>query len=204
MADIKKGTDKIGVFLGRLQPPHKGHLAVIEKALSECDKVVIIIGSSNKKDTLRNPFSFELRKTLLINSLKKSEDKKRIKIYGLPDWSQEDKTEDNSIWGHYLYYNMVSRAGQKNFTFYYCDEADVIKSWFDDEVKKYIDFCVSDRTFFEGISSTKIRNALINFSKDDKLYLKKYLPKAVYSQVNKLRDHLLKVSKKPNADFTME
>ena len=203
MKDIAQGSEKIGVFLARLQPPHKGHLAVVERALRECDRVVIIIGSSNKKDTLRNPFSFKLRKEMLINSLKSSEDKKRIEIYGLPDWSQEDKTEDNSVWGHYLYYNMVSRAGQKNFTFYYCDDSDVIKSWFDDEVKRYITFCLSDRTYCEGISSTKIRKALTNFSKEDKAYLKKYLPKAVYSQVNKLREILLKVNNKPTQDFTM-
>ena len=32
---------KIGVFIARFQPLHKAHMFVIEKALKECDKLVI-------------------------------------------------------------------------------------------------------------------------------------------------------------------
>lgn len=33
------------------------HMQVIEQALQECERLIIILGSSNKEQTLRNPFS---------------------------------------------------------------------------------------------------------------------------------------------------
>ena len=47
--------EKIGVFLSRMQPLHMGHLGMIDKALSENDKLLILIGSANKEGTIRNP-----------------------------------------------------------------------------------------------------------------------------------------------------
>ena len=73
---------KIGVFLARFQPLHNAHLHVIKKALEECDRVVIMLGSSNKKSMLRNPYDFNLRYDLLKASL--SDDMERIDIYELP------------------------------------------------------------------------------------------------------------------------
>lgn len=46
----------VGVFLARMQPVHKAHLFMVTKACEECDEVCVILGSENKKDTLRNPF----------------------------------------------------------------------------------------------------------------------------------------------------
>lgn len=45
----------IGVFLSRMQPLHIAHLGMIDKALSENDKVIVLIGSANKEGTIRNP-----------------------------------------------------------------------------------------------------------------------------------------------------
>ena len=61
---------KIGVFLARFQPIHNAHLYVIETALKECDHVAIMLGSSNKNNMPRNPFDFNLRYNLLMDSLK--------------------------------------------------------------------------------------------------------------------------------------
>ena len=201
----REKTKKIGVFLARFQPLHNAHLYVIEKALQECDKLIIMLGSSNKKDMLRNPFSFELRKEMLKASLKNKEDLNRIEIYELPDWSQESIKEDDAVWGHYLYYNVVSRAGQKRFSLYYSDSPDIVKPWFDDEIKDYITLRLLERDkIMDGLSSTKIRNALLNLSPEDKQYLKRCLPKPVYENVGKLRGIWLKSIENPQADFSME
>ena len=74
-------TLKIGVFIARFQPLHKAHMYVIEKALKDCDKVVIMLGSSNKENMPRNPFNFRLRKELLSESLSNEHDMTRIQIY---------------------------------------------------------------------------------------------------------------------------
>ena len=196
---------KIGVFIARFQPLHKAHMYVIEKALKECDKVVIMLGSSNKENMPRNPFNFRLRKELLSESLSNEHDMTKIQIYQFPDWSEENLDNDNSVWGHYLYYNIVSRINQKHFTLYYSDSPTVAKSWFDDEVNKYISFCFLDRQkVFDGLSSTKIREALLNFTDKDKKYLYKFLPEAVFERVEELREIILKVHKNPKNDFTMK
>ena len=38
---------KYGVILARFQPIHNGHLALIKKACSENDKVLLLVGSAN-------------------------------------------------------------------------------------------------------------------------------------------------------------
>ena len=43
-----------GVILARFQPVHNGHLALIKKAVKENDKVVLLVGSSDKFN-IRNP-----------------------------------------------------------------------------------------------------------------------------------------------------
>ena len=52
----------VGVFLARMQPVHKAHLFMVNKACEECDEVCVILGSENKKDTLRNPFTIDVEK----------------------------------------------------------------------------------------------------------------------------------------------
>ncbi|MEM2947357.1 MAG: adenylyltransferase/cytidyltransferase family protein, partial [Candidatus Bathyarchaeia archaeon] len=37
---------KRGLFVGRFQPFHKGHLSVIEDILKEVDELVIVVGSA--------------------------------------------------------------------------------------------------------------------------------------------------------------
>ena len=204
MNNVQKPV-KIGVFIARFQPLHKAHMYVIEKALKECDKVVIMLGSSNKENMPRNPFNFRLRKELLSESLSNEHDMTKIQIYQFPDWSEENLITDDAVWGHYLYYNIVSRINQKSFTLYYSDDPEIVKHWFDDEVKDYISFCFLDRQkVFEGLSSTKIREALLNFTDADKKYLYKFLPEAVFERVEELREIILKVHKNPHKDFTMK
>jgi len=56
------------LFIGRFQPLHKGHLHAIKFILSKFDEVIIVIGSTNKKNTFENPFSFKERKYMLQES----------------------------------------------------------------------------------------------------------------------------------------
>lgn len=49
------------LFVGRFQPFHNGHMNVIESLAKRYDRIVIIIGSAEQKDTKENPFSVEER-----------------------------------------------------------------------------------------------------------------------------------------------
>ena len=48
---------KRGVFVGRFQPFHKGHLAAVKSVLRGVDEVVVVVGSSQYSHTLDNPFT---------------------------------------------------------------------------------------------------------------------------------------------------
>lgn len=60
---------KCGVFLARMQPVHNAHLWLVNKSLEENDKVLIVLGSENKVDMLRNPYDINLRKQMLRECL---------------------------------------------------------------------------------------------------------------------------------------
>ncbi|MHA1747568.1 MAG: nicotinamide-nucleotide adenylyltransferase [Promethearchaeota archaeon] len=59
---------KKALFIGRFQPFHKGHLHAIKYILANFQEIIIVIGSSNKRDTFENPFSFEERRDMIKKS----------------------------------------------------------------------------------------------------------------------------------------
>ena len=194
-----------GVVLFRAQPLHKAHMWLIERALEENDKVCLVLGSSNKHEMLRNPFTFELRREMIEGALSNKEDMHRIILFELPDWSQEGIKEDDTVWGHYLYYNIVSRIEQKNFSIYYSDEPELIEPWFDDEIKQFVGLRLFERQqVFEGLSATKIRNALLEYDNESKGYLIQMLPENVFNMTEKLRQLWIDTLADPSTDFTMQ
>jgi len=56
------------VFIGRFQPFHLGHKQVIDKALTLAERVFVLIGSSNRSRDGRNPFTFDERKKMILNT----------------------------------------------------------------------------------------------------------------------------------------
>lgn len=73
-----------GLMVGRFQPFHKGHLAVIREILSKCDDLVIVIGSAEESHTEKNPFTAGERYQMLISSLTEDE-RARVHIIPLRD-----------------------------------------------------------------------------------------------------------------------
>lgn len=53
------------VFIGRFQPFHNGHKAVIEEGLRRANAVAVVIGSAYEARTLRNPFTYEEREEMI-------------------------------------------------------------------------------------------------------------------------------------------
>ncbi len=58
------------VFVGRFQPFHRGHLAVIRAALERSAHVLVLVGSANAARSTRNPFTFEERSRMIVESLR--------------------------------------------------------------------------------------------------------------------------------------
>ncbi|MCL2134435.1 MAG: nicotinamide-nucleotide adenylyltransferase [Candidatus Bathyarchaeota archaeon] len=69
-----------GLYVGRFQPFHLGHLCAIEEVLTKIDELVIVIGSAQYSHNLKNPFTAGERLTMIRHAL------------------QETGTNTNKIW----------------------------------------------------------------------------------------------------------
>ncbi len=62
-----------GLYVGRFQPFHLGHLHAIKYILSEVDEVVMVIGSAQYSHQLDNPFTAGERVTMIRKALDEAE-----------------------------------------------------------------------------------------------------------------------------------
>ncbi|MBU4033026.1 MAG: nicotinamide-nucleotide adenylyltransferase [Candidatus Thermoplasmatota archaeon] len=58
-----------GLFLGRFQPFHEGHLEVVREIATQVDKLVIAIGSAQESHTLEDPFTAGERHLMISETL---------------------------------------------------------------------------------------------------------------------------------------
>lgn len=79
-----------GLLIGRFQPFHIGHLFAVKFALSNVDKLWIGIGSSNRSNEKRNPFTADERKEMILSSID-SETRNRVEIYYVPDIGDHER-----------------------------------------------------------------------------------------------------------------
>ncbi len=80
----------VGLVIGRFQPFHKGHLYLIKKAINHADKIIIAIGSSNKKDG-DNPLSYKIRTDMLRKMIEHEHlEDKVLKIVPSPDDTSDE------------------------------------------------------------------------------------------------------------------
>ena len=79
-----------GLLIGRFQPFHLGHLDAVLFGLSRTENLFICIGSSNKSNERRNPFSAEERREMIISSIEPSM-ADRLKIFDIPDVGDHEK-----------------------------------------------------------------------------------------------------------------
>ena len=78
-----------GIYIGRFQPFHIGHLRTLELALSESEQVIVILGSHRVAPNIRNPWSAEERMQMIWACLS-SKDRDRISFIPVRDWLYSD------------------------------------------------------------------------------------------------------------------
>lgn len=75
-----------GLFVGRFQPFHKGHLATVKFALGKVDQLVIVVGSAQKSHESKNPFTAGERVRMIKESLDSDKvDMFKVLIIPVPD-----------------------------------------------------------------------------------------------------------------------
>lgn len=86
-----------GLFIGRFQPFHKGHLHAAKFALRVCKNLIIGIGSSQESGTIKNPLQSKARRKIIRSALSaEGIDMKRISFLEIPDFN------DNEEWFKYI------------------------------------------------------------------------------------------------------
>ncbi|MFB3888710.1 MAG: nicotinamide-nucleotide adenylyltransferase [Candidatus Bathyarchaeia archaeon] len=75
-----------GLYVGRFQPFHMGHLEAIKEVLKEVEEIVIVIGSAQYSHNANNPFTAGERLVMIRNALEEAEvDLAQVWIVPVPD-----------------------------------------------------------------------------------------------------------------------
>ena len=102
--------------IGRFQPFHKGHKALIKKALSVSKRVIVFIGSSQENRTEKNPFRPCERMKMILTSFDVKE-QRRLVFVPLPDYA------DNADWLDHITSSLqLINQDEGTFTFVCCDK----------------------------------------------------------------------------------
>lgn len=169
-----------GLILGRFQIFHKGHESLIEDAFSYCDKILIFIGSSDKKGTKENPFSYHLRKKMI-----KSIYGNKVIIKPLPDIGVGDVPQR----GDYVFFNAKKYINPVDYIFYGNEIKHSLR--YSEKYSKNTKFQILNRKDIP-ISATEIREAIL---KDDYEFFAKYTNPDIHKYYKKLQKILLKIEK---------
>ena len=134
-----------GFLIGRFQPFHLGHLEAVNFALSKVDQLYIGIGSSNKSNELRNPFTADERNQMIKSSLDEII-MQRVSLYNIPD------VDDHSKWTE-----SIDKIIPKYDIVFSND--DFTHRIYEENTKKIISVALKSR---EDLSGTNIRRLIQN------------------------------------------
>lgn len=87
---------KLSVYIGRFQPFHVGHKSIVEHALAQSERVLILVGSANNSGTVKNPLSYETRSDLIKKCLS-DEYGERVIVAPLNDIFTSDELWVNQV-----------------------------------------------------------------------------------------------------------
>ncbi|QNP49864.1 bifunctional nicotinamide-nucleotide adenylyltransferase/Nudix hydroxylase [Diaphorobacter aerolatus] len=76
------------ILIGRFEPVHTGHLALLSHALEKADRVIIIVGSAFQARSPKNPFTWSERAQMLLGSLSDA-DRTRVDVVPVRDYYDE-------------------------------------------------------------------------------------------------------------------
>lgn len=86
-----------GLYIGRFQPFHLGHLSAVKQALEQVDRLIIGIGSSQYHHTPENPFTGHERQKMIESALQEEGIESKCQIFLIPDLHQPEKWVEHVI-----------------------------------------------------------------------------------------------------------
>ena len=76
------------ILIGRFEPVHTGHLALLREALVQARQVIVIVGSAFQARTPKNPFTWHEREAMLRGALPEG-DRTRLTVLPVRDYYNE-------------------------------------------------------------------------------------------------------------------
>ncbi|MDO5091739.1 MAG: bifunctional nicotinamide-nucleotide adenylyltransferase/Nudix hydroxylase [Cardiobacteriaceae bacterium] len=76
------------VFIGRFQPPHLGHFALIREALNQAERLIILCGAAGSARRVRNPWTVAEREAMIRAGLT-PEENARVAIGAVADYPED-------------------------------------------------------------------------------------------------------------------
>lgn len=173
----------ISFVVGRFQPFHNGHLALVKKAIEHSDNgpTIVFIGSSNAEESARNPFNFYKRVDMISKSFSR-EELKNIILMPLPDFEYDIEWIQHVA--HCL--RTIAEKNQYDEVTYravVCDkDADTTNS---NDLFELLDNCEVIRIVNSNImSATDIRDQIFNHNvKPDDIHELPFSTKSVLNEI---------------------
>ncbi|MCM5680600.1 bifunctional nicotinamide-nucleotide adenylyltransferase/Nudix hydroxylase [Schlegelella sp. S2-27] len=80
----------VAVYIGRFQPFHRGHLALLRQALALAPRCVVVLGSAHQARTPKNPFTWQERAEMVRLALSEDE-RSRVRFLPVRDYYDETR-----------------------------------------------------------------------------------------------------------------
>jgi bifunctional NMN adenylyltransferase/nudix hydrolase len=190
---MSKNTQRFDalIFIGRFQPPHRGHLDVLRRALSQASRVCILIGSTDRPRTIKDPFSYDERRQMILALLDEDE-RERVVIAPV-----QDSMYNDGDWLRWIQDAVASELGdttgrriglighEKDASSYYLR---MFPQW---------EFVETDAT--EDISATEIREQL--FAERNNSFVSWAVPAPVHAWLEDFRTRPEFAQLKSEAEF---
>lgn len=173
----------VGVICGRFQTFHIGHESLVDTALKLCDRVLILVGSSQECGTERNPLNIDTRIRMLRAIYG---DDGSIIIKGISDLTNENDIRPE--WGRYLLDN-IDRYIYKTPELMIYGNDESRSRWFDpDDIKDVTEIIVSRGKI--PISTTQVRALMVA---DNRREWQKWVNPKLHKMYDEIRRELMSV-----------
>lgn len=120
----------VGVFIGRFQPVHEGHMSALAQAASRCSHLIILIGSANSCRSTKNPWTYQERFMMVSTALHKR-GVNNFKIFPINDYKYNDAQWISDVRETVEYAKQFTEYGHVTL-FGYWKEGNEYLKWFPD------------------------------------------------------------------------
>lgn len=168
-------NENVYVYIGRFQPAHLGHEAVLEHALKKADRLIVLVGSAEQARSPKNPFTFDERAKVLDSiTTRLVQDEwakgRRVNIDILP---VHDFVYNNQKWLMEVQEQVRSCTKSENITLTGCrkdgDDStfylEFFPQWKQDFIKAHSEFVnksAGGEREYIPVNATKLRNSLFS------------------------------------------